>query len=465
MRYIPWSIFFLVILLTGCVEVENNSTDDDNPATGGTTDPGNASAGTGGEGADTGIDNQNVDASTPNKVLDGEIMDKGDAAEPEATVEPQPPTCIEVDGDRVDEVTVWNNHIDDPLIADYCVRKTLVVEDELTIEPGVRVEVDGNKKIKINDSGAIIAIGTEDEPIVFTGSVEETGYWEGIVIISDDPRNELTYTDIGYAGGADEGPYTVKANILLEDGGSAKGRLNLRNSRIHHSDGYGLAAKSLCVIESFESNQFAANKDAPISIRFDQLTKLDEQTHYGDDNGMNVIRTSGLWVEGPEEHRWRKPVDDTPILFTEDCGVRTGLTIDPGVVMLFELDTSFIVMSDGYLSAIGTEEQPIRFTGSVTNAPSWRGIAMMSNDPRNEISYAEISYGGSLEHDDPYYVVPADIFVGNSSTPNIAQATIKNCTISNSGGWGIATDQYSSFVEEDNTFENNASGDVYSGGE
>lgn len=72
----------------------------------------------------------------------------------------------------------------------------------LTIEPGVEVVMGQGTLIDINEKGAIKAVGTAAEPIIFRGEVAQPGGWEGIAIsFSSNPLNEIGNAQIMHAGG------------------------------------------------------------------------------------------------------------------------------------------------------------------------------------------------------------------------------------------------------------------------
>lgn len=85
-------------------------------------------------------------------------------------------------------------------------------------------------------------------------------------------------------------------------------------------------------------------------------------------------------------------------IVTDYLEVRAELTIEPGVVIAFQANAGFFVKdvnSNGVLSAIGTPSLPVIFTGLAKTAGFWRGIAVESNDVRNELNHTIVEYAGS----------------------------------------------------------------------
>ncbi len=79
----------------------------------------------------------------------------------------------------------------------YKVTGNILVEDgsELVIEPGVKVYFTGNYYLKMN--GSINAVGTSDEPVLFTKSASYTGIWGGIRV----GGGSMTVSDYTYVSG------------------------------------------------------------------------------------------------------------------------------------------------------------------------------------------------------------------------------------------------------------------------
>src|SRR6056297_485546 len=101
----------------------------------------------------------------------------------------------------------------------YRVMNPVAVESgaKLTIEPGVVVEfvVDAGLTV-VSDNSVLIASGTEEEPILFTGEQEIAGYWRGINIFSNSVENTISHAQILYAGSASAGIYFDEAALTID---------------------------------------------------------------------------------------------------------------------------------------------------------------------------------------------------------------------------------------------------------
>ena len=95
---------------------------------------------------------------------------------------------------------------------------------KLTIEPGVELEfgLDGNLEVNEGASGekpSLIAVGTAQNPILFSGINKVDGAWKGIYFDSPSPLNEIGFATIEYASnfssqeGAIEAWYGTVLNV------------------------------------------------------------------------------------------------------------------------------------------------------------------------------------------------------------------------------------------------------------
>jgi hypothetical protein len=79
-----------------------------------------------------------------------------------------------------------------------------------------------------------------------------------------------------------------------------------------------------------------------------------------------------------------------------DCiiPVNIDLTIEPGVTIVFTNGSGMVINESGSISAIGTTDGPILFTGEDKVKGSWNGIISYSNDVKNRFEFATIEYAG-----------------------------------------------------------------------
>jgi Right handed beta helix region len=105
----------------------------------------------------------------------------------------------------------------------------------LTIEPGVKIVMDSGATFNMH-GGALKAVGTATDPIIFTGEKAQNGYWDGLdFFYSGSSSNRMEHVQVLY-GGAGKG-----ANVYVGNGSY----LNISNSRLGFSDTYGLCLDSI----------------------------------------------------------------------------------------------------------------------------------------------------------------------------------------------------------------------------
>jgi hypothetical protein len=83
---------------------------------------------------------------------------------------------------------------------------------ELTIEPGVIIEMAPGTYFSVDDTGGLKMVGTPAEPIIIRGVTDVPGAWKGINIDGTNPLNEIGYAQISNAG---EDPNNNKGAVNL----------------------------------------------------------------------------------------------------------------------------------------------------------------------------------------------------------------------------------------------------------
>ncbi|MBS3775712.1 MAG: right-handed parallel beta-helix repeat-containing protein [Bacteroidales bacterium] len=145
---------------------------------------------------------------------------------------------IHVYGSTLTEEATWLNLSGD---ARYRITGDVYAENGLTLNPGVHMAFDEDRKLKIQNSGYFVADGTATDGITLTSS-NEAGQirWEGLWIASSDARNSLSYVTLDYAGGSEmnfAGPNYFTA--LGGDNDDAP-YVSVNNSVISNSGGYAI---------------------------------------------------------------------------------------------------------------------------------------------------------------------------------------------------------------------------------
>lgn len=373
--------------------------------------------------------------------------------------------------------TTLKNIVSDPAKPDYVICEDLEVNAPLTIEPGVILHFKQNVGLKVNKNGVLLAKGTENQKIIFTGEQAIRGFWKGISIYSNDTRNELDYTEVSYGGSGKHIFQDDFANITIlgkQFIGLDAGKIKITNSIISQSKGRGLVIQVDGELETFGNNTFSNNAESGIRLPARQVAKLDAISRFTGVNGKDVVEIYESSLDEPTEVTWPAFADGSKYFITGRAitgaiQIRSGLKIQEGAILEFDGDMRISVgeppFKTGYLIAKGSAKKRIVFTGAVKSPGAWQGIVFYSNDPRNELDNTEISFGGSSI----FYriLVPERANVAIAGNPFIgldpARLKLTNSLISNSLGYGIYKGSGAILTldnPDSNTYTNNHSGQI-----
>lgn len=317
----------------------------------------------------------------------------------------------------------------------YYISGDLTVRSGLEIQPGVNIELASNIGINILDGDAYInAVGTATNKITFSGRTNSKGFWRGISISSANPMNVLEFVEISNAGSGFLPNLTSTTASVGVDGGNLS-HLTIRNSVISEGNGYGLYVEYGSVIDDFLNNEFKNMAGTPLALPANEVGKLDAASKFATGNNINAIEIIQSTLDRDNLSVWKAFTDGTKYVVTGNVDVRKAVQIEPGARFEFSADKTFIVHRDNnsYIIAKGTAQKKIVFTGRNQTKGYWGGIAIISNDDKNEFDHVEVSYGGGL------------FLTGLTNTranigldgDNSAKLKLTNSTITNSGGWGL----------------------------
>ena len=273
---------------------------------------------------------------------------------------------------RISEPTTWT--------ADrvYLFKSSIVViESELTIEPGTVMKFDSGSSITVRKGmkgGRIIANGTADKRIVFTsyadnthcgntlgegsGSQAKRGDWGGINIDAGN-NHSFTYVDVLYAGGsAGEGSYSaIEFNyeagddftfdhcVVAHTRGEVRGS-NKEEYKDPNSPGIYAAFEATFqqILPNPEKIRFTNNvfynNDVPLMINLhipvDASNKFHNPDNPSETNDRNVIHIFD-WVHQEADATWGHT--EVPYAYTGGnqhvADVRHTITIGPNVIVKF----------------------------------------------------------------------------------------------------------------------------------
>lgn len=140
----------------------------------------------------------------------------------------------------------------------------ITVEDSLVFAEGAQLQFAEKAALNV-ESGYLKAVGSVENPIVFTNTTQTANaLWGGIYITSSNTNNQIKNAVISYAGGENMmyvyggiNAY-ITANIGVDEGG----KLQLEDTEVLNSGGYGLVVDS----DSSVNGKTSADADAVTTV-------------------------------------------------------------------------------------------------------------------------------------------------------------------------------------------------------
>lgn len=343
------------------------------------------------------------------------------------------------------------------------------VNAPVTVEAGVQMEFDENDAIRVNDGGAILAQGSEEERIEMRGTERVDGTfacWRGILFRADDGTSRLSYTDVrnggcGAFGGFEHEGSDVAASISVDN----DARLELDNSRVTADGGYALAVNPRGELPNFESTVLdlspsGSRSDRPVPTTAFAINAWlpDKQlnaypSRYSDDSDVGFAHVY------PTPSGIDKPMTVYGDFFMEGFfEVNATITL-VGAVLMFSEGGGMRVNDGGALSTRtprdAREGTWAAAFGNGLPDRQWLGILFRADDLTSELDNVYLCDGGREAH--AGVLEPANVAVEAG-----ARVTITNSHICRSAGWGVWLDHPTDAVltEEGNTYGDNAMGNV-----
>ncbi|TCO09680.1 right-handed parallel beta-helix repeat-containing protein [Natronoflexus pectinivorans] len=342
---------------------------------------------------------------------------------------------------------------------------------DLTIEPGVEMHFSPGVSLNVGEEnstryvGSLLAVGTEDAPIVFTAYKAAEG-WSGINFnIGSDlyaASSEMKHCIVEYGTEynifCDRTTTPVLENVTIRNAAQSGVYLNaaspvIEQCQILNNGEHGIFVTGAST-PSISNSSFVGNGEYPLFLAaWNSLPVLESNSY--EDNGMQFISLSG----GNFASDGTYVNDGIPYHVTGDIVLRgdrnnVDLTIEPGVEMHFSPGVSLNVGEEnstryvGSLLAVGTEDAPIVFT-AYKAAEGWGGINFNIGSNLYEAS-SEMKYC-IIEHGTEY-----NIFFDRTTEP-----TFNNNTVRNSAGYGMRLWNSQPDTLRNNTFANNQASSIY----
>ncbi|MBR9860784.1 hypothetical protein GYB22_08560 [bacterium] len=166
------------------------------------------------------------------------------------------------------------------------------------------------------------------------------------------------------------------------------------------------------------------------------------------DEGNNEI---GCNYFSDKDKRTLKNNPDLEVDYVVTCrtAILGDVVIEPGTVIEFAADAGFVISDNSAsLTAIGTKEDSIIFTGVTKTPGSWEGIWVQSSNAKNRLKYVQVNYAGGV----PKVASDAAAIVVYAG----AKLSLSNSLISHSKDYGLfAPFSHTSIDLDSNSYKNN----------
>lgn len=325
----------------------------------------------------------------------------------------------------------------------YTLTTDVIVEDGVTlyVEQGVTVRWEGERQLVV--FGSLQATGTASEQITFTSATvppEPHLAWWGIDFQPGSVDNELVFVNVEYTTGM----FSIAGVRTHTDD------LSFRNSTIRNGLGNGLeihnAAPFLWQLD------FIDNGGAAIVVSGESSPDWFGLDASG--NGFDGVRFSANGSTSADLTLGDNGITDYQ--FTGDYTVEaaTTMTIFPATTVGFKASEcgDGLITVHGSLSAIGTSDRRINFTGQQVGcrgAGEWEGVHFSTTSHSNVLEYVNMFEGG-----------------GFGSSPMLRVETsglsIRYSSLSQSGNAAMRVEAGSPMISHSNVF-NNSGGIVNTG--
>jgi len=308
-----------------------------------------------------------------------------------------------------------------PGTIDYIVDCGIDISSAISIEPGVVIAFREGTFFNIS-TGSLNAQGTEDEPVVFRGVNEVSGFWRGILFKSNSADNELEHVIIKDAGENFVECCGSPTSLELKSG-----RVKLSHVTIENGAAYGLIIRDEVRVSTFNNIVINTHEEAPVSISTNKISDLNNENCDFSGNDDDYIEVVGNAISESADFRSQS----VPYFFsaTGTITLSDAMTVDPGVDFIMANNGGIYINSTGYLEANGQASDKITFRGEVQSPGYWRGIHFESNNSKNSLDHVDIQHAGSN-----FVVCCSD---AGSLVFQSGQATIKNTSLSNGANYGI----------------------------
>jgi len=303
---------------------------------------------------------------------------------------------------------------------EYVVTESIAVHSgaSLSVLPGTVLRFEENAGLVVRSDGSLVAEGSCQAPVVFTGTASQRGHWGGLTF-DGASGNRLSYCVVEYAGAEFEDVAPDRAGVTAGAGAT----VSIDHSSIRNHSGYGVGFGDDVTVTNLGENVVTKNTLGAAVATHRSARALSPANDFTGNDVAAVHVAQGGSIPDGRSHTWEAL--DVPYRVAGDLTVEGELTIRPGNTLSFAEDSS--VRVDGELFAIGSAGNGITFTATDQQRAHWAGIGVGG---RCSLANCVVEYAGRRPA--PGTGRPANVGVESS-----ARATLENCTLRRSDGYGL----------------------------
>lgn len=333
---------------------------------------------------------------------------------------------------------------------------TLAAGVTLTLSPGVTILFAEGTRLQVDGDRTLVAAGTTQDPICLSGDKAEKGSWLGLEFGHNDTASKLEHVTIEYAGSTKSDSINASVKALADSSGVT---LQLSNTTIRESEGYGLRIGGSTALPSFSGNTFTKNKLGPVYTDSEAAGLLDASSDYtGNDVDEITVQSQSL----SKNASWKSLGVPYHLIGAFGMNVTVPWTLEAPNTVIMPAEVSIDLVGDGAaLTAIGTADKPIVFTAETKERGFWQGLVFDNTmNPANKLDFVTVEYAGRT-----------DSIADNGAVRAIADShgvtlSITNTTLHESEGYGLfLTGSAVLPAFANNTFTKNTLGPVNVGSE
>jgi len=331
---------------------------------------------------------------------------------------------------------------------------------ELSVEPGAEFRFEEEGLLAFNNEAVMSVEGSEAEPILFTGTEQQRGWWDGIYVETRADNNTLRHAIVEYGANGED------ANLSLGNRFREYAELAITDCTFRHADGYGMILgggegtgyTNNVTLHEMDNNVYTANADGPASINTPQVHYLATSSDFtgNDTDEVYVANGQNLNESSVDVDAVTWSAINVPYRFDDSTHAvdHVDLTVEPGVECRFEETARVRFKENSSFTMEGTEDEQITLTGTEEIAGWWDGVSIQSPSLTNTMDYVVVEYGGRD--------LAGNLDLAETGFRQNAALTLTNSTIRHSRAAGLYVNEgerINDDVCEVNTFADNEGGD------